>query len=45
VKIIDIQSTQEAAALFRRIGVDAYGIGAMAPKACQSEYPAGETAV
>jgi dihydropteroate synthase len=33
VKIIDIQSTQEAAALFRRIGVDAYGIGAMAPKA------------
>ena len=33
MKIIDIQSTQEAAALFRRIGVDAYGIGAMAPKA------------
>ncbi len=33
MKIIDIQSTQEAAALFRRIGVDAYGIGAMASKA------------
>ena len=33
MKIIDIQSTQEAAALFRRIGVDAYGIGAMALKA------------
>jgi dihydropteroate synthase len=33
VKIIEIKDTSAAAALFRKIGVEAYGIDAMAPKA------------
>lgn len=33
MKIIEIKNPEDAAALFRKIGVDSYGIAAMAPKA------------
>lgn len=33
MEIITIRNPEEAAAIFRKIGVDPYGIGAMAPKA------------
>ncbi len=32
IKIIEIKNLEQAAAIFRKIGVDAYGIGAMIPK-------------
>jgi dihydropteroate synthase len=32
VKIIRIENSQEAVAVFKKIGVDPYGIDAMAPK-------------